>query len=85
MDDDNTEKYDSYYTKALINIVGNYYEKKRAEKNGASFNQNSNLKKDIYKYAYHILPLVIILCLGFLSLVVWVVWAVCICKKCCER
>ena len=82
MDDDNTEKYNSYYIKALINIVGNYYEKKRAEKNKASFNPNSNYKKDIFKYAYHILPLLIILGLGILSLFVWIVWAVCICKKC---
>ena len=82
MDDDNTEKYNSYYIKALINIVGNYYEKKRAEKNNASFNPNSNYKKDLFKYAYHILPLLIILGLGILSLFVWIVWAVCICKKC---
>ena len=82
MDEDNTEKYNSYYIKALINIVGNYYEKKRAEKNNASFNPNSNYKKDLFKYAYHILPLLIILGLGILSLFVWIVWAVCICKKC---
>ena len=82
MDDDNTEQYNSYYTKALINIVGNYYEKKRAEKNGASFNPAPNLKKNIFKYAYHILPLVIVLGLGILSLVVWIVWAICVCKKC---
>ena len=82
MDDDNTEKYNSYYIKSLINIVGNYYEKKRAEKNNASFNPNSNYKKDLFKYAYHILPLLIILGLGILSLFVWIVWAVCICKKC---
>ena len=82
MDDNNTEEYNSYYIKALINIVGNYYEKKRAEKNGASFSPDSNYKKDIFKYTYHILPLVIILGLGFLSLVVWIVWAICICKKC---
>ena len=82
MDEDNTEKYNSYYIKALINIVGNYYEKKRAEKNNASYNPNSNYKTDVIKYAYHILPLLIILGLGILSLFVWIVWAVCICKKC---
>ena len=82
MDEDNTEEYNSYYIKALINIVGNYYEKKRAEKNGASFSPDSNYKKNIFKYTFHILPLVIILGLGFLSLVVWIVWAICICKKC---
>ena len=76
-----SEEY-AEYIKALINIVGNYYEKKRAEKNNASFNPNSNYKKDLFKYAYHILPLLIILGLGILSLFVWIVWAVCICKKC---
>ena len=82
MDEDNTEKYDSYYIKALINIVAHYYENKRAKKKGVSINPDPDFKKHVIKYAYHILPLVIVLGLGILSLVVWIVWAICVCKKC---
>jgi hypothetical protein len=82
MDEDNTEKYDSYYIKALINIVAHYYENKRAKKKGVSNNPDPDFKKHVLKYAYHILPLVIVLGLGILSLVVWIVWAICVCKKC---
>ena len=82
MDEDNTEKYDSYYIKALINIVRHYYENKKAKKKGVSINPDPDFKKHVLKYAYHILPLVIVLGLGILSLVVWIVWAICVCKKC---
>ena len=83
MDEDNTEDYDSYYIEALINIVKNYYEKKRDNESDSEF------KKNLFKYAYHILPLIIVLCLGILSLVAWIVWGVCVCQKCkccyCKR
>lgn len=82
MDEDNTEKYDSYYIKALINIVRHYYENKKAKKKGVSINPDPDFKKHVLKYVYHILPLVIVLGLGILSLVVWIVWAICVCKKC---
>ena len=76
MDEDNTEDYDSYYIEALINIVKNYYEKKRDKESDSEF------KKNLFKYIYHILPLIVVLCLGILSLVAWIVWGVCVCQKC---
>ena len=82
MDEDNTEKYDSYYAKALINIVAQYYEDKKAKLNGGSVEPDSEYKKSIFKYAYRILPLLVVFGIGILSLVAWIVWCVCICKKC---
>jgi hypothetical protein len=82
MDEDNTEKYDSYYAKALISIVGQYYENKKAKLNGGSVEPDSEYRKSIFKYAYRILPLLVVLGIGILSLVAWIVWCVCICKKC---
>ena len=76
MDEDNTEEYDSYYIEALINIVKNYYDKKRNKESDSDF------KKNIFKYIYHILPLIVVLCLGILSLVAWIVWGICVCQKC---
>ena len=76
MDENNTEEYDSYYIEALINIVKNYYDKKRDKES------DSDYKKNIFKYLYHILPLIVVLCLGILSLVAWIVWGICVCQKC---
>ena len=87
MDDDYTEKYDSYYVKALINIVRYYYDKKRDKQNEntrilSSDDGSSDNKKHVLKYAYHILPLLIVLGIGILSIVAWIVWGICVCKKC---
>ena len=87
MDEDNTEKYDSYYVKALINIVRHYYDKKREKQNDntrilSSDEDSSDYKKNVLKYAYHILPLLIVLGIGILSFVVWIVWGICVCQKC---
>ena len=38
--------------------------------------------KYVFKYAYHILPLLIIFGIGFLSIFGWIICAVCACKKC---
>ena len=87
MDDDNTEKYDSYYVKALINIVRYYYDKKREKQNDntrilSSDDNSSDNKKHVLKYAYHILPLLIVFGIGILSIVAWIVWGICVCQKC---
>ena len=87
MDDDNTEKYDSYYVKALINIVRYYYDKKREKQNDntrilSSDEDSSDNKKHVLKYAYHILPLLIVFGIGILSIVAWIVWGICVCQKC---
>ena len=85
LEEDNTEDYDAYYIEALINIVKHYYAKKQAK-------QESNLRildgdddgymKYIMKYAYHILPLLICLGIGILSLIGWIVCCCCTCQKC---
>ena len=86
MDEDNTEKYDSYYVKALINIVRHYYDKKKSKQNNNArkleVNADSSYKKNVLKYSYHILPLLMVLGIGILSLVAWVVWGICVCQKC---
>ena len=88
LEEDNTEDYDAYYIEALINIVKHYYAKKQEK-------QESNLRildddddgssgymKYIMKYAYHILPLLICLGIGILSLIGWIVCCCCTCQKC---
>ncbi len=87
LEEDNTEDYDAYYIEALINIVKLYYAKKQEK-------QESNLRilddddgssgymKYIMKYAYHILPLLICLGIGILSLIGWIVCCCCTCQKC---
>ena len=87
MDENNIEKYDSYYIKALINIVRHLYDEKKSKQNGNTRNldsdeDSSDYKKNVLKYAYHILPLLIILGIGFLSLIAWIIWGICVCQKC---
>ena len=82
MDEENTKKYDSEHIKALINIVDYYYGNKKAKKNGGNAPDPSENKKQVYKYIYHILPLIIILGIGILSLFGWLTWIICVCNKC---
>ena len=86
LDEDNTEKYDEYYIEALINMVKHYYDKKKEKQNKElrilGDDSQSGYMKNIFQYAYHILPLLIIFGLGILSLVAWIVWCCCTCYKC---
>ena len=87
MDEDETEKYDSYYVKALINIVRHYYDTKREDQNKnlrllGSDGDSSDYKKYVYDYAYHVLPYLVVIGIGILSIAAWIVWIVCVCKKC---
>ena len=88
LEDDNTEDYDEYYIEALIQIVKHYYTKKEKEQNKDNKirilkdDKDDDYKKYVFKYAYHILPLLIILGIGILSLLGWLVCCICVCKKC---
>ena len=88
LEDDNTEDYDEYYVEALIQIVKHYYTKKEKEQNKDNKirilkdDKDDDYKKYVFKYAYHILPLLIILGIGILSLLGWLVCCICVCKKC---
>ena len=86
LDEDNTEKYDEYYIEALINMVKHYYDKKKEKQNKElrilGDDSQSGYMKNIFQYAYHILPLLIIFGVGILSLVAWIVWCCCTCYKC---
>ena len=88
LEDDNTEDYDEYYVEALIQIVKHYYTKKENEQNKDNKirilkdDKDGDYKKYVFKYAYHILPLLIILGIGILSLLGWLVCCICVCKKC---
>ena len=88
LEDDNTEDYDEYYIEALIQIVKHYYTKKEKEQNKDNKirilkdDKDGDYKKYVFKYAYHILPLLIILGIGILSLIGWLVCCICVCKKC---
>ena len=88
LEDDNLEEYDDYYIEALIKIVKHYYKKKEKEQNTGNTarilkdDDDDNYMKYVFKYAYHILPLLIIFGIGFLSIFGWIICAVCACKKC---
>ena len=87
MDEDNTEEYDKDHIQALINIVRHYYDKKRTKQNDNTrllglLDDSDDYKEDLFKYAYHILPLLIILGIGILSFIAWIVWCICTCTKC---
>ena len=91
LEEDNTEKYDAYYIEALINIVKYYYQKKEKKQetntrllgNEDTDDEISNgYIKYLLKYAYHILPLLVCLGIGILSLPGWAVCCCCVCCKC---
>ena len=91
LEEDNTEKYDAYYIEALINIVKYYYQKKEKKQetntrllgNEDTDDEISNgYMKYLLKYAYHILPLLVCLGIGILSLPGWAVCCCCVCCKC---
>ena len=88
LEDNNLEEYDDYYIEALIKIVKHYYKKKEKEQNTGNTarilkdDDDDNYMKYVFKYAYHILPLLIIFGIGFLSIFGWIICAVCACKKC---
>ena len=87
LEEDNTEEYGQYYIKALINIVKHYYEEK--EKKQTSYTRildgdddSTGYMKNLMKYAYHILPLLVVFGIGILSLIGWIVCCCCTCYKC---
>jgi len=91
LEEDNTEKYDAYYIEALINIVKYYYQKKEKKQetntrllgNEDTDDETFNgYMKYLLKYAYHILPLLVCLGIGILSLPGWAVCCCCVCCKC---
>ena len=63
-----------------------YYDKKKSKQNNNArileANEDSSYKKNVLKYSYHILPLLMVLGIGILSLVALVVWGICVCQKC---
>ena len=91
LEEDNSEDYSSKHVQALINIVKHYYKKKESKKASSSIldEEDTEYRKNVFKYLYHILPLVIVLGIGILSLPGWAVCCCCICCKCnycvCKR
>ena len=87
LEEDHTEEYGEYYIEALINIVKNYYEKKE-KKQGTNTrildgdDSSTGYMKYLLKYAYHILPLLIVFGIGILSLLGWIICCCCTCCKC---
>ena len=87
LEEDNTEEYGQYYIKALINIVKHYYAKKKDKQNSSTRildddDGTAGYMKNLFKYAYHILPLLIVFGIGILSLIGWLVCCCCTCYKC---
>ena len=84
LEEDNTENYSSKHVQALINIVKHYYKKKESKQTSSRIldEEETEYKKNVFKYIYHILPLVIVLGIGILSLPGWAVCCCCICCKC---
>ena len=87
LEEDHTEEYGEYYIEALINMVKNYYEKKE-KKQGTNTrildgdDGSTGYMKYLLKYAYHILPLLIVFGIGILSLLGWIICCCCTCCKC---
>ena len=87
LEEDHTEEYGEYYIEALINMVKNYYEKKE-KKQGTNTrildgdDSSTGYMKYLLKYAYHILPLLIVFGIGILSLLGWIICCCCTCCKC---
>ena len=68
-----------------------YYKKKETKKASSRIldEEETEYRINVFKYLYHILPLVIVLGIGILSLPGWAVCCCCICCKCnycvCKR
>ena len=87
LEEDNTEEYGQYYIKALINIVKHYYEEKEKKQTSNTRvldgdDGSTGYMKNLFKYAYHILPLLVVFGIGVLSLVGWLICCCCTCYKC---
>ena len=87
LEEDNTEEYGQYYIKALINIVKHYYEEKEKKQTSNTRildgdDGSTGYMKNLFKYAYHILPLLVVFGIGILSLVGWLICCCCTCYKC---
>ena len=87
LEEDNTEEYGQYYIKALINIVKHYYEEKEKKQSSNTRildgdDGSTGYMKNLFKYAYHILPLLVVFGIGVLSLVGWLICCCCTCYKC---
>jgi len=87
LEEDNTEEYGQYYIKALINIVKHYYEEKEKKQTSNTRvldgdDGSTGYMKNLFKYAYHILPLLVVFGIGVLSLVGWIICCCCTCYKC---
>ena len=87
LEEDNTEEYGESYIKALINIVKHYYEEKEKKQTSNTRildgdDGSTGYMKDLLKYGYHILPLLVVFGIGILSLVGWIVCCCCTCFKC---
>ena len=87
LEEDNTEEYGQYYIKALINIVKHYYEEKEKKQTSNTRildgdDGSAGYMKNLFKYAYHILPLLVVFGIGVLSLVGWLICCCCTCYKC---
>ena len=87
LEEDNTEEYGQNYIKALINIVKHYYEEKEKKQTSNTRvldgdDGSTGYMKNLFKYAYHILPLLVVFGIGVLSLVGWLICCCCTCYKC---
>ena len=87
LEEDNREEYGQYYIKALINIVKHYYKEKEKKQTSNTRildgdDDSTGYMKNLMKYAYHILPLLVVFGIGILSLIGWIVCCCCTCYKC---
>ena len=86
---ENIEDFDNYmtyenkdkpYFKALINII-NYYIFNDTK--NEDIESSTNIKDDIITYSKHVIPILIFLVIGVLTIPFWLVCLICCCCNCC--